>query len=252
MAMVLMNQLNYDVCDMINKVVMKDHKRQKIIDDYEDLLNNNNYTENNHFYNIEIVIQYKTQSYQYKQKSIEIVDLDKDEAYKKYQMIIDYTNLNIDNEIVGIYMILKSSFIDGDGFYCFNYSDDGDLLTYYEVPNYQELKEKYDENDYWYKKEWVEEFDEDYFLERYNEIKELYDNDELEFYDNGSDDTSITFNKYQGKTEQIYICKDCKRDFTDEVDDRSGWEGTGGNHICMDCFYKNDNEESDSDSDDEE
>ena len=38
MAMVLMNQLNYDVCDMINKVVMKDHKRQKIIDDYEDLL----------------------------------------------------------------------------------------------------------------------------------------------------------------------------------------------------------------------
>ena len=44
-------------------------------------------------------------------------------------------------------------------------------------------------------------------------------------------------------TEQIYICKDCKRDFTDEVDDRSDWESTKGNHICMDCFYKNDNEE---------
>ena len=60
------------------------------------------------------------------------------------------------------------------------------------------------------------------------------------------------FEEYQGKTEQIYICKDCKTVLTDEVDDRSGWEGTEGNHICMDCFYKNDNEESDSDSDDEE
>ena len=196
MAMVLMKQLNYDVCDMINKVAMKDYKRQKIIDDYEDLLKNNNHTDNNHFYTIDIVIQYKTQSYHYQQERIHIVNLDKDEAYKKYQIIKDYTNINIDNEIVGIYMEMISSFIDGYGYYCFNYGDDGDLITYYEVPNYQELKEKYDTNNDWYEKECVEEFDEDYFLERYNEIKELYDNDELVFYDNGDDETSITFNKW--------------------------------------------------------
>ena len=197
MAMVLMNQLNFDVCDHINRLRVKEFKRQKIIDDYEDLLNNNNYTKNNHFYSIEIVIQYKTQSYHYEREIIDIVDLDKDEAYKKYQMIIDYTNLNIDNEIVGIYMVMNSSFIDGAGYFCFNYGDNGDLITYYEVPNYQELKEKYDENDYWYKKEWIGEFDEDYFLKRYNEIKELYDNDELEFYGNGKHDlNTIIFNKW--------------------------------------------------------
>ena len=50
------------------------------------------------------------------------------------------------------------------------------------------------------------------------------------------------YNKIK-ESEQIYICKDCKRDFTDEVDDRSDWESTKGNHICMNCFYKNDNEE---------
>ena len=194
--MVLMKQLNYDVCDMINKVAMKDYKRQKIIDDYEDLLNNNYYTENNRFYNIQIVIQYKTLSYLHGQEIICITNLDKDEAYKKYQIIKDYTNINIDNEIVGIYMIMISSFIDGGGWYCSNYSDDGDLIIYYEVPNYQELKKKYDEDDDWYEKEWVEEFDEDYFLEQYNEIKELYDNDKLVFYDNGDDDNSITFNKW--------------------------------------------------------
>ena len=37
--MVLMKQLNFDVCDMINKVCIEDHKRQKIIDDYEIFIN---------------------------------------------------------------------------------------------------------------------------------------------------------------------------------------------------------------------
>lgn len=189
--MVLINHLNYDVCDMINKVAMKNHKRQKIIDDYENVINNNDRNDNDRFYNIEILIQYKTQYIGREQ--IVIVNLDKDDAYITFQIINDYASAIIDNEIVGIYMFMISSFIDRDGNFCMGFDDNWDLIKYYEIPNYQEL---YDEENDWYEKENDEEFDEKYFLENYNHIKDLYDNDELQFYDNGEEKYTITFNKW--------------------------------------------------------
>ena len=191
MSMVLINHLNYDVCDMINKVAMKNHKRQKIIDDYENVINNNDRNDNDRFYNIEILIQYKTQYIGREQ--IVIVNLDKDDAYITFQIINDYASAIIDNEIVGIYMFMISSFIDRDGNFCMGFDDNWDLIKYYEIPNYQEL---YDEENDWYEKENDEEFDEKYFLENYNHIKDLYDNDELQFYDNGEEKYTITFNKW--------------------------------------------------------
>ena len=188
--MVLINHLNYDVCDMINKVAMKNHKRQKIIDDYENVINNNDRNDNDRFYNIEILIQYKTQYIGREQ--IVIVNLDKDDAYITFQIINDYASAIIDNEIVGIYMFMISSFIDRDGNFCMGFDDNWDLIKYYEIPNYQEL---YDEENDWYEKENDEEFDEKYFLENYNHIKDLYDNDELQFYDN--DDILIEISRYK-------------------------------------------------------
>lgn len=191
MALVLKKQLNFDVCDMINKIVINDY-RKKIIDDYEDVLKNNDNSDNDNYYNLQIFIQFKTLCSRYGQESIVIINLDKDEAYKKFQIIKDYMDLNIHNEIVGIYMEMVSSFIDGSGYYVMGYEDNADLIKYYEVPNYEELCKEYGED--WYCN--YTEFNEEDFLECYNEIKELYDNDELEFYDCGKDENLIIFNKW--------------------------------------------------------
>ena len=46
------------------------------------------------------------------------------------------------------------------------------------------------------------------------------------------------------KQEEPVICECCKRDFTDEVDDRSSFDETG-KVICMECFDEEEEEEDD-------
>ena len=187
MAMLLMNQLNYDVCDMINKVVMKDHKRQKIIDDYEIFINSNYVDDDdewNCFYNLEIEIDFKNVWYPIRDGT------DKDDMFKKFQNVKDYMNLNIDDNILSVKLSITTGFVDYDGIY---YSADSysevKIIDSYKVP--AELMAGI-------KRWWDEDiFDEDEFITQYNEVKELYDNDELEFYDNDKYGlNTIIFNKW--------------------------------------------------------
>ena len=183
--MLLMNQLNYDVCDMINKVVMKDHKRQKIIDDYEIFINGIDDIDDidDYFYNLHLHIFYKN-------KCGRFTGSDKDDMFKKFQNVKDYMNLNIDDNILSVKLSITTGFVDYDGIY---YSADSysevKIIDSYKVP--AELMAGINR---W----WDEDiFDEDEFITQYNEVKELYDNDVLEFdYEVEDDLNTITFNKW--------------------------------------------------------
>ena len=196
MAMVLMNQLNYDVCDMINKVVMKDHKRQKIIDDYEIFINGIDdwssglvanlhlRDDSNYFYNLHVEIFYKN-------KRVTFTGSDKDDMFKKFQNVKDYMNLNIDDNILSVKLSISTGFVDCDGIYysADSCSSEAKIIDSYKVP--AELMAGINR---W----WDEDiFDEDEFITQYNEVKELYDNDELEFYGNDKYGlNTIIFNKW--------------------------------------------------------
>ena len=178
--MVLIKQLNYDVCDKINKVCMEEHKRQKIIDDYEKFINSNDDYEWNCFYNLEIEIDLKSGWFPLRNGS------DKDDMFKKFQIVKDYMNLNIDDNILSVKLFMKKGFLDGAGKYCWwSLYQDPDIIDFHNVPTYE-----YDAI--------YNPFDEDDFIYDYNEIKELNDNDELEFYNFlGADTkTTINFNKW--------------------------------------------------------
>ena len=186
MAMLLMNQLNYDVCDMINKVVMKDHKRQKIIDDYEIFINGIDDIDDidDYFYNLHLHIFYKN-------KCGRFTGSDKDDMFKKFQNVKDYMNLNIDDNILSVKLSISTGFVDCDGIYysADSCSSEAKIIDSYKVP--AELMAGI-------KRWWDEDiFDEDEFITQYNEVKELYDNDELEFYDNDKYGlNTIIFNKW--------------------------------------------------------
>ena len=189
MAMVLMNQLNYDICDMINKVCIEDHKRQKIIDDYEKLINDDNDNDDsNYFYNLHVEIFYKN-------KCDTFTGSDKDDMFEKFQNVKDYMNLNIDDNIISVQLLISRGFVDCDGIYCWVDNDEQpNKIDGYKVPNYDELIAIYDGGggNCW---DWDEDiFDEDEFITHYNEVKELYDN--CEFYENGKDNENIIFNKW--------------------------------------------------------
>ena len=200
MAMVLMNQLNFDVCDMINKVCIEDHKRQKIIDDYEIFINGIDdwssglvanlhlRDDSNYFYNLHVEIFYKN-------KRVTFTGSDKDDMFKKFQNVKDYMNLNIDDNIVSVKLLISRGFVDCDGIYCWVDNDEQpNKIDGYKVPNYDELIAIYDGGggNCW---DWDEDiFDEDEFITHYNEVKELYDN--CEFYENGKDNDNIIFNKW--------------------------------------------------------
>ena len=187
MAMVLMKQLNYDVCDKINKVCMEEHKRQKIIDDYEIFINSNYVDDDdewNCFYNLEIEIDFKNVWYPIRDGT------DKDDMFKKFQIVKDYINLNIDDNILSVKLFMKRGFVDGEGKYCWWCLDqDSEIIDYHNVPIYEDDCRYYNEND---------DFNEDEFITHYNEMKDLYDNDELDFYDAFADDygDNIIFNKW--------------------------------------------------------
>ena len=190
MAMVLMKQLNFDVCDMINKVCIEDHKRQKIIDNYEKIINDDddNHDIDAYFYNLHLEIFYKN-------KWGTITGSDKDDMFEKFQNVKDYMNLNIDDEIIFVKLLISTGFVDCDGIYysADNSPDDAKIIDSYKVPNYAELMAGIKRNVVVW---WDEDiFDEDEFITQYNEVKELYDSGgEMEFdYD---DNQTIFFNKW--------------------------------------------------------
>ena len=184
--MVLMNQLNFDVCDMINKVCIEDHKRQKIIDDYEIFINGIDDIDDidDYFYNLHLHIFYKN-------KCGRFTGSDKDDMFKKFQNVKDYMNLNIDDNILSVKLSISTGFVDCDGIYysADSCSSEAKIIDSYKVP--AELMAGI-------KRWWDEDiFDEDEFITQYNEVKELYDNDVLEFdYEVEDDLNTITFNKW--------------------------------------------------------
>ena len=186
MAMVLIKQLNYDVCDKINKVAMEDYKRQKI-DAYEKIINNDDeyYYEDvrdSLFYMLEVEIDFKSNEDAW----FKCDGGDKDDMFKKFQIVKDYMNLNIDDNILSVKLIIRRGFVNGAGKYCWwRLNQDPEIIDFHNVPTC-----KYDAV--------YNPFDEDDFIYDYNEMKELYDNGELEFYEFlGADiNTIINFNKW--------------------------------------------------------
>ena len=187
MAMVLIKQLNYDVCDKINKVAMEDYKRQKI-DDYEKFINHHDDDDDfvvegwkfeSCFYKLEIYIDFRNELESF-------TGSDKDDMFKKFQIVKDYMNLNIDDNILSVKLLMKRAFVNMAGYFCWASLDqDPEIIDFHNVPT-----NKYDAI--------YNPFDEDDFIYDYNEMKELYDNGELEFYEFlGADiNTIINFNKW--------------------------------------------------------
>ena len=182
MAMVLMKHLNYDVCDKINKVCMEDYKQQKI-DDYEKFINNDDDDDDEGwkscFYKLEVYINFKNDWDRF-------TGSDKDDMFKKFQIVKDYMNLNIDDNILSVKLLMKRGFVNVEGKYCWWCLDlDPEIIDFHNVPTCE-----YDAV--------FNPFDEDDFIYDYNEMKELYDNGELEFYEFHGDDIDfiINFNKW--------------------------------------------------------
>jgi len=50
---------------------------------------------------------------------------------------------------------------------------------------------------------------------------------------------SIEYEKEEG---EVFVCEDCNRDFSDEVDDRSSFDEIG-RVVCMECFYNDEDDE---------
>ena len=179
MAMVLIKQLNYDVCDKINKVCMEDYKRQKI-DDYEKFINHHDDDDGKGwrscFYKLEVYIDFKNDWDSF-------TGSDKDDMFKKFQIVKDYMNLNIDDNILSVKLLMKRGFVNGEGKYCWWFLDHPEIIDFHNVPTCE-----YDAD--------FNPFDEDDFIFHYNEMKELYDKGEMEFYEHLDADTTIIFNKW--------------------------------------------------------
>ena len=183
--MVLIKQLNYDVCDKINKVAMEDYKRQKI-DDYEKFINHHDDDDDfvvegwkfeSCFYKLEIYIDFRNELESF-------TGSDKDDMFKKFQIVKDYMNLNINDNILSVKLLMKRGFVNGAGKYCWwRLNQDPEIIDFHNVPTC-----KYDAV--------YNPFDEDDFIYDYNEMKELYDYGELKFFNAGKYGDNIIFNKW--------------------------------------------------------
>ena len=93
------------------------------------------------------------------------------------------------------------------------------------------------------------------FNDSNNECYLDFDREHYECREDMIEKTKITITKYEIEEEEEefeeydenkqYICCDCKRDFTDECDERSSYENARGDrkYICGDCFQKECEEE---------
>ena len=146
--MVLMKHLNYDVCDYINNYAMNDHlidmAKQRIIDDYEDTIKNSSIHFNdvwrinrNPYALCSNVIMIEINKIGH--SPIYLKTYDEITGQKDMDIIQEYMKL-MKTEIASVLLYGYYEFIDGEGLDCYPSYNDGELIRYDKIDNYDDYK----------------------------------------------------------------------------------------------------------------